>query len=202
MFAARTRTWISAQVCIAAGMTAALVAFAACGQATDTPGVSAPTQGALQKVTPLDRVYAIDDLVDAGFRTSREYDVEGLTEATGAWFGWWEPGGGDPVDYEVRFYRSHEDAVEYGTSFAEEASGEDAILNSNDATWKGDVRDRRSIIGGGAGGGARSGAGPKYGDYVIFANTVMLCEGTTPDHSFERCESLIDALRPPQPGGD
>ena len=202
MFAPRTRTWISAPACIAAGMTTAILAFTACDRGTDTPGVSVPAEEALQKVTPLDRIYVIDDLVDAGFRTSREYDVEGLTEATGAWFGWWEPGGGDPVDYEVRFYRSHEDAVEYGTSFAEEASGEDAILNSNDATWKGDVRDRRSIIGGGAGGGARSGAGPKYGDYVIFANTVMLCEGTTPDHSFERCESLIDALRPPQPGGD
>ena len=202
MFAPRTRTWLSARICIAAGMTAALLAGAGCDQGTDTRGVSAPTLEELQKVTPLDRVYTIDDLVDAGFRTSKEYDVEGLTEATGAWFGWWQPGGGDPVDYEVRFYRSHEDAVEYGSSFAEEASGEDAILNSNDATWKGDVRERRSIIGGVPGGGARSGAGPKYGDYVIFANMVMLCEGTTSDHSFERCESLIDALRPPQPAGD
>ena len=53
----------------------------------------------------------------------QEYNVEGLTAATGAWFGWWRVGGGDPMDFEVRFYRSHEDAVEYGTPFAKEASG-------------------------------------------------------------------------------
>jgi len=56
----------------------------------------------------------------------------------------------------VRFYRSHDDAIEYGTSFAEEASGEDAIINSNDATWKEDVRDRRAIFVANKAGGAGS----------------------------------------------
>ncbi|NQU97053.1 MAG: hypothetical protein HQ548_05355, partial [Chloroflexi bacterium] len=119
----------------------------------------------------------------------------GLTAATDAWFGWWQPAGSTPFDIEVRFYQSHGDAVEYGTPFADEASGKDAVLNSNDATWKGDVRDRRSVIGGVRGGVASSGTGPRYGDYAIFANMVVLCEGTTSDHSLERCESLISALR-------
>ena len=176
----------------------ALLIPVACGQDADAPGRAIPGEEAFQKVTPSDRVFTFDDLVAAGFKKSKEYDVEGLTAATGAWFGWWKPGGDDPVDIEVRFYRSHADAVEHGTAFAEEAPGEDAIINSNDATWKEDVRDRRSIIGGVPGGGARSGAGPKYPDYAIFANMVILCEGTTSDHSMERCESLVDALRAPE----
>jgi len=195
MLAAEPRNWRLGPACIAAGLAIALHMAVACGQDAGAPGIAAPTEQAFQKVTALDDVYTTDDLLAAGFRKSKEYNVDGLTAATDAWFGWWQPGGSDPVDIEVRFYRSHKDAVEYGTPFADEASGDDAVLNSNDATWKGDVRDRRSIIGGVPGGGARSGAGPKYGDYAIFANMVVLCEGTTSDHSLERCESLIGALR-------
>jgi len=198
MFDTKPGIWRSGPACIAASLALALLAPVACGQSADAPGAGRPTVEAFQKVTPSDRVYAFEDVVAAGFKKSKEYDVEGLTAATGAWFGWWKPGGADPIDYEVRFYQSHEDAVEHGTPFAEEASGKDAIVNSNDATWKEDVRDRRSIIGGVPGGGARSGAGPKYGDYAIFANMVILCEGTTSDHSLERCESLVDAVRAAQ----
>jgi len=180
----------------AAGIAIVLLTPVACGSG-DTAAEAGPGGAtAFQKVTPSDRIFTLDDFTAVGFRKSREYDVEGLTGATGAWFGWWEPDGDDPVDYEVRLYASHEDAVALGTSFAEEASGEDAVLNSNDATWKGDVRDRRSIIGGVPGGGARSGAGPKYGDYAIFGNMVLLCEGTTEDHSLERCAGLIAAVTP------
>ncbi len=98
----------------------------------------------------------------------------------------------------MRFYRSHDDAIEYGTSFAEEASGEDAIINSNDATWKEDVRDRRAIFvankAEGAGSQGGFGAGPKYRDFAIFGNVVLLCEGSTSEHSLERCKVLIEAL--------
>jgi len=178
---------------LAVGVAALLVPLA-CAREGAAPAAAPGRVRTFQKVTPSDRVFAFDDLVAAGFRKSREYNVEGLTGATGAWFGWWQPPGSGPVDYEVRFYRSHADAVEYGTPFADEASGDDAIINSNEATWKEDVRDRRSIIGGVEGGGARSGAAAKYGDYVVFGNMVLLCEGTTSDHSLERCAALVAAL--------
>ena len=38
------------------------------------------------------------------------------------------------------------------------------------------------------------GAVPKYRDYAIFANMVLLCEGSTSEHSLERCKVLIEAL--------
>ena len=171
------------------GVALLLVPVLACGSDA-TPDVH--EDGGFQKVTVSDQVFTFDDLAVIGFREQKEYDPEGLTAATGAWFGWWRSGSDDPIDYEVRFYRSHEDAVEYGTSFADEASGEDAIINSNDATWKEDIRDRRTIIGSITSDGG--GSGPKYGDYAIFANMVLLCEGSTSDHSLERCKALVEAL--------
>jgi len=34
----------------------------------------------------------------------------------------------------------------------------------------------------------------KYGDFVIFGNMVILCEGDDSGQSLERCELLLDAL--------
>ena len=166
-----------------------LVSALACGSDAD-PGLQ--KSGEFQKVTVSDQVFTFDDLAAAGFKKQKEYNVEGLTAATGAWFGWWRPPEGGPVDCEVRFYASHEDAVEYGTPFAEEASGKDAVINSGEATWQEDVRDRRTIIGSITSDGG--GSGPKYGDYAIFGNMVMLCEGADEGQSLERCEGLAKAL--------
>ena len=188
----RPAGWAAIVMVIALGT--ALLALAACGGDGE-----ADDDWEFQKIAPSDRVFTFDDLATTGFKIQAEYNVEGLTAATGAWFGWWKSGSDDPIDYEVRFYRSHEDAVEHGASFAEEASGEDAIINSNDATWKEDVRDRRAIFvankAGGAGSQGGFGAGPKYRDYAIFANMVLLCEGSTAKHSLERCEALVNAIR-------
>ena len=170
------------------GVALLLFSATACGG-----GGEAADEWGFQRIGPSDQVFTFDDLAATGFEKQKEYNVEGLTGATGAWSGWWRAGGGDPIDYQVRFYRSHEDAVEYGTSFAEEASGEDAVINSNDATWKEDVRDRRVIHDTGESSGGY-GAVPKYPDYAIFANMVILCEGSTSDHSLERCRTLIEAL--------
>jgi len=183
-----------AALTVAVASVIALLTTVACGQDADAPSAAMPPEEAFQKVTPSDRVFTVDDLVAAGFRKSKEYDVEGLTAATAAWFGWLSFGGADPIDSEVRFYRSHEEAVEYGTPFAEEASGKDAIINSQDATWEEDVRDRRKVIGGKELGNYGSGAAAKYADYTIFANMVMFCEGMSVEQSLERCAAVIAAL--------
>ena len=183
-----------AALTVAAALAVALLTPVACGQDTDAPRAPMAWEETFQKVTPSDRVFTLDDLVAAGFKKGKEYDVEGLTAATEAWFGWWSFDGADLADYEVRFYGSHEDAVKHGTPFAEEASGKDAIINSDDATWKEDVRDRRKIIGGKAYQNYGSGAAPKYADYTIFANMVMLCEGMSAEQSLERCAAVIAAL--------
>ena len=133
-------------------------------------------------------------LDEIGFKKSRSYDLEGLPGASDAIFGFWRIASGDPIDYEVRFYSNHADAVELGTALAEEGSGPDAVLDDDDATYKEGVKDRRMIVGSGIGGGARSGTGPRYGSYAIYGNMVMLCAGAVGEQALDRCEELANAL--------
>ncbi len=171
-----------------------LVALVACGTSDDAPaafGQSAPARN----ITPSDQLFAIDNFNGTGFKVAKEYDVEGLTGATGAWFGFWTPEGSDAKEFEIRFYASHADAVQFGTPFADEAAGDTALLDEDDATWKEGIKDRRYFFAGPIGSHGSGKVQPKYGGYAIYGNMVMLCEGANPTHSLERCTSLIAALR-------
>ena len=125
-------------------------AVAACGSEGAEESEGSAVEGAVgsqtQKIRPGDRVYALEDLTSVGFKKGRTYDVEGLTGAVSAYYGFW---GSDPYerdDYEVRFYASHEDAVEHGTALAEERIGRDAKLTKDTATWDEGVKDARECI--------------------------------------------------------
>ena len=163
-----------------------------CGS-TDGGNTDSAPQG-FQQVTDLEMIFEPDDLSAIGFKKARNYDLEGLPGASEAIFGFWRIASGDPIDYEVRFYPNHADAVQLGTALAEEGSGTDAVLDADEATYKEGVKDRRMIVGSGIGGGARSGTGPRYGGYAIYGNIVMLCAGAAGDQALERCEELATAL--------
>ena len=64
--------------------------------------------------------------------------------------------------------------VNFGKSFADEATGEDAIIRKRDASWKEGIKDRRTIStptdGGSIGAAIGSNSSPKYGDYIIYEN--------------------------------
>jgi len=179
---------------IVAGLFIASLVAVACGP--DSIGRT-PAEEGFQKVTPSDRVYAIEDLFAMGFKKSKQYDVEGLPGGIDAWSGFWGPDPYDRSDYEIRVYASHEDAVEYGTPLAEEVTGEEAELHKDNPTWKEGAKDRwRSSSVVGLTRGLQSGRlGPKYLDFAIFANLVILSEGEDSADSFERCEALVEALR-------
>ena len=167
-----------------------VIAAIATGAAGCGVGEGTPTTEPFRKVAPADRSYSLDDFLVIGYKKSKEYDVDGLPEAAGAWFGFWRPPGRDPVEYELRFYPSHEAAVEHGTALAEEVTGKDAVIFEDDVTWKEGIRDRRAQ--------ARypyAGLHARYGDFAIFGNVVMLCEGRDSTQSLERCEAIVDALR-------
>ena len=166
--------------------------FIACGS-TDNAGDTTAEQG-FQQVMDIETSFEPDDLSTIGFKKARSYDLEGLPGASDAIFGFWRIASGDPIDFEVRFYANHADAVELGTELAEEGSGADAVLDADDAKYKEGVKDRRMIVGSGVGGGARSGTGPRYGSYAIYGNIVMLCGGAAGEQALERCEELANAL--------
>jgi len=155
-------------------------------QKNPDPGGSADPR--FQKVSIADQIYVVQDFLVIGFRESKRYNVSELPKAVDAWYGFWKPGGIAPKEFELRFYGSHEDAVEAGTVPAEDASGEEANLDRATALWKEGHRDRRAIY------DYRAAPMAKYKDYAIFGNVVLLCEGKVPAESLEHCEAMINAL--------
>ena len=109
-----------------------------------------------------DRTYTIDDVVAGGYKKSKEYPIDTLPNATAAWYGFF-----NQKDVEVWVYATHEEAVEFGTGPADEATGRE---------WRQ--------------GGGEKGAGTKamftYGAYMIVGNLVLLCE-----LDLANCESLV-----------
>ena len=170
-----------------------IAVLTACGSADS--GVTESGPEGFQQVMNIEATFIPDDLDKIGFKKARSYKLEGLPGASDAIFGFWRIASGDPIDYEIRFYESHTDAVELGTALADEGSGEDAVLDPDDAQYKEGVKDRRMIVGSGIGGGARSGTGPRYGNYAIYGNIVMLCAGAAGEQALERCEELANALQ-------
>ncbi len=174
---------------IALASTVLVTALAACGSSESEEFI-------FPQISDPGSVFTIDDVKATGYKESSSYSTEGLPGAIDVSFGFLRVGGGDPYDYELRFYDSHQAAIDQGTAMAEEGTGADAILSEDDATYKDGVKNRRMIIGGGAGGGARSGIGPKFGTYAIFGNVIMLCQGSDPEVSLERCGLMANALVP------
>ena len=161
--------------------------FSGCG--SNSEGVS--DTGSFEKISDTGLILEIEDVESIGWKRGKEYNVEGLTGAKTAFLGFWSPPGLTSVNYEIRIYPSHQTAVEMGTPFAEESTGEDAVLDADDAMWPEGVRDRRVVVGG----GSRGSQNPLYFDYVILNNLVILCEGRTSEHAMERCLPFVTLLR-------
>jgi len=180
--------------CVALLAATALLSAAACGGGGRTPGEE---KFLFQKILPSDRPYTLDDFAAAGFKKSKEYNVQGLPQAESAWKGFWGPDAGSRTDYELRFYPSHEAAVEAGAPLADEATGKEFEQKRDSQTWTEGVKDRwrAGNVTAGVTGGVTAGPGPIYGDFAIFGNVVLLCEGADSGQALERCRGLVEALR-------
>ena len=165
------------------------VLTSACSETSDTNDEQSQQ---FPKITDTGRMFTAEDFLSIGFKQSKDYDVAELPAATSAIYGFWKPGGGESVDYEIRFYTSHDDAVTKGTFFADEVTGPDGAVSDKDVTWKEGTRDRRTSGFTSNGGGGSLAV--KYADYIIHSNIIMLCQGRDKDQSLERCESIINAV--------
>ena len=139
--------------------------------------------------------YSIKDFEKIGFKISKKYDVSELPGATSAFYGFWGLKQYERREYEIRIYPSNENARLEGISFAEEASGQDAIIKKSDATWKEGVKDRRFV---GPFGSSKN--YPKYLDYLIWGNLIILCPSEKSEgvigasDPIENCKKLIKSL--------
>ena len=158
---------------------AVLLATLGCGTASQSAAEG------FERVSDSGATLSIAQFEDGGFKRSKTYDVTELPAAESAFLGFYRPSGDDPVQYELRFYPDHATAVNEGTSFAAEVSGQDAVLKENDVTWKEGTRDRRG------GGAFRDTITPLYADFAIFDNVILLCEGRDSQQSLGRCAGLL-----------
>jgi hypothetical protein len=169
----------------------------ACGTDESSSDSAAGSSGgvgsASEKIIVSDRIYTADDLKTAGFKKSKTYDVAELEGAVSAIYGFY---GVDPYnrqEYEVRFYANHEDALAFGTSYADEATGGEAVILESVQRWKVGLTERRQCAGNG---GHHSGKcdNPKYGDYMIVGNMILMCQGKTSGDSIDTCQALLSQI--------
>ena len=171
----------------AVALVAALLVAAGCRLAEDgkgTRGAAGPAGTA--KITPSGRVYSAEDLRAAGLKVAREYDVSGLPESVAAVHGFL-----DQREYEARFYRSHEDALAHGQPAAAIVTGKNALVLGGNIPWEEGATDRRMCVG-----AINANCVAKYGDFAVFGNLVLLCEGRDSDTALETCQALLSKLPP------
>jgi len=111
-----------------------------------------------------DRNFTPDAFVKAGWKKSKQYDTATVPESTEIWYGFF-----NQKDIEIRFYETHEAAIELGIPAAT-SSIEGAVKRSKG----GKLLDFS--------GGSFTG----YADYLVAGNSVLLCE-----FDRTRCDQLI-----------
>jgi hypothetical protein len=179
---------------------AVAIAIAACGgETTAEGGTAAPASRAgasFQQIRPSDRVFTVDDVIAAGFKRSKTYDVTGLQAASAAIYGFFGPDPYNRKEYEIRFYGSHDDAVKIGMPIAQEAYGEGAKLTEEEATWDANLTEVRECQGN-VRGSHHVGKclNPKYREMVVYANLIVLCQGREEAESRRTCEDLLTVLK-------
>ncbi len=99
-------------------------------------------------------MFSVDDFIEAGWKKNKEFDLDTLPEAEGAFFGFY-----NRKDIELRIYPSHEVAMAAGRDAAETAIETEKL----------------------SGRGAGFTAVTLYGAYLVAGNVVMLCEISVQD---------------------
>lgn len=120
-------------------------------------------------------------------KVAREYVVSGLPRATAALNGFL-----NRTEYEARFYPSHADAASVGAADAARVTGPRAIVLGNAVPWEEGATDRRKCVG-----AINANCVAKYGDFVVFGNLVLLCEGRDSAMALEACSAVLSGLPAP-----
>jgi hypothetical protein len=143
-----------------------LVLLSACGSngsgtnsdvdAIGNTSVAASNGSDTSIIVASDLVYSVEDFTAVGYKNVTQFELDTLPGATDAWYGFF-----NQKDFELRFYQSHQDALDHGVELAEVAVGKGAVGYSKLPPLRFDA-------------------------YAVLGNVVMLCE-----LSLESCESMV-----------
>ena len=161
------------------------------------------SQDLLNQFTDNSYVYTIDDFKNINLKIGEKYDNSDLPYSNSVYWGFWKDKDADEGsarfqslngsvggmrDFEIRFYNSHEEAINYGQKYAENASGENAVLIKKKSLWPIGIKNRRTS------GGPDGSPLPKYGGYIVYSNFILLCEGVNLEQSIKTCSNIIFEL--------
>ena len=151
-----------------ATLTLTLGILIACGSENSTSENPSAKGGGTSAILLSDRTFTPDSFVTAGWKKSKQYDTATVPKSTEIWYGFF-----NQKDIEIRFYETHEAAVELGIPAAT-SSIEGAVKRSKG----GKLLDFS--------GGSFTG----YADYLVAGNAVLLCE-----FDRTRCDQLVANLK-------
>ena len=143
----------------------------------------------LEKIVNPTLITSIAEISIPKFKLGKNYKVEDLPEAIAvsrAIF--------NKKDIEIREYKTHEDAIQFGEKFASSVSGKDAIVSGDNVMWKEGAKDRRKCVPRAGNSEAGCDQTPRFGGYIILGNLIILCEGLSDQESLELCHSFKNSL--------
>lgn len=167
------------------------------------------SESTFEQIYSDNNIHNEENLKKLGIKKGKKYKVEGLNKANAAIFAFYKkPGEKEAIEYEIRFYENHNDAVNEGIPMAKERVGPEAKLKKEYASWDEGLKDARQCGGAGggmsAGGSQAGGAGdhavgscssPKYNEFFVFNNLVILCQGENEIESRNNCIDVIEILK-------
>jgi hypothetical protein len=192
-------------------LTLNLLIFSCGGSEVAETGVSSDI--IFEQIEDYSKVLSIDDFESIGFKSVRSVKQDKLMDGMiNAYYGFrkvpikdWA--GKDIVDYELRFFESHQEAIAKGEKSADLRTGENAQLRKNDASdpnathpiaadWPELLKDARecqgNIVGSHHAGLCMS---PRYAEFKIFGNVIILGQGGDLEESYEHIGFIVDALK-------
>ena len=141
-----------------------------------------------EKISDNGNIYSFDDIKNIGFKKNKEYDIKDLPNADSAYFGFIKNELGEPNDYEIRFYDTHNDTLKHGIKYADNIIGDIGCISKDCALWEEGIKDRIRMSDLGT-------LHPKYMIYIVFDNFILFCPGYEEKEAKDNCSYIIKKLK-------
>lgn len=143
----------------------------------------------LEKIVNPEFNISINEISIPKIKLGKKYIVDDLPEAIAVSRAIY-----NKKDLEIREYKTHKEAIQFGEEFASSVSGKDAIVSGDNVMWKEGAKDRRKCVPRAGNSEAGCDQTPRFGGYIIFGNLIILCEGLSEQESLELCHSFKSSL--------
>tara|TARA_B100000902_G_scaffold256460_1_gene242811 strand:+ start:1496 stop:2026 length:531 start_codon:yes stop_codon:yes gene_type:complete len=149
----------------------------------------------LEKISDSKTIFTIQDFKSIKFKESKKYNID-LPGIKSAFYGFIKNDLNKSEEFEIRFYESHQSAVDDGKKYADNITGKNGCIKKDCSFFIGNLKHRQKIsepanVAGGAGNGIPI---AKYLNYVIYGNFILMCPGYDESEALKTCTITINRL--------